>query len=96
MTIEQRLSVIENNLNAYGQWDVTQTEWNALKINEYSCGCLEGIKLGRKNAIAEVIAMKENADGCLDCAFESAESWELPCRQCKRNAKDYWRKKVEA
>lgn len=32
------------------------------------------------------------ADGCQGCAFESAEEWEMPCRKCKRNCKDYWRK----
>lgn len=31
------------------------------------------------------------ADGCSGCAFESAEEWEMPCRKCKRNCKDYWR-----
>ena len=33
------------------------------------------------------------ADGCQGCAFESAEEWEIPCSRCKRNCKDYWRKK---
>lgn len=32
------------------------------------------------------------ADGCSACAFESVDEWELPCRKCKRNSKDYWRK----
>lgn len=35
-----------------------------------------------------------NADGCEDCAFISAEEWEMPCAKCKRNCKDYWRAKV--
>lgn len=33
------------------------------------------------------------ADGCSGCAFEPNEEWEMPCRKCKRNCKDYWRKK---
>lgn len=33
------------------------------------------------------------ADGCLGCAFESVEEWEMPCKKCRRNCKDYWRKK---
>ena len=32
-------------------------------------------------------------DGCTDCAFEDVDEWELPCRKCKRNCKDYWRRK---
>ena len=33
------------------------------------------------------------ADGCQGCAFYDKEEWEMPCRKCKRNCKDYWRKK---
>ncbi len=33
------------------------------------------------------------ADGCQGCAFEPMEEWEMPCRKCKRNCKDYWRAK---
>lgn len=32
------------------------------------------------------------ADGCEGCAFEDREEWEEPCRRCKRNHQDYWRK----
>ena len=38
--------------------------------------------------------MKENADGCVGCAFEHVEEWELPCAKCMRNCKDYWREKA--
>lgn len=38
--------------------------------------------------------MLNNADGCIGCAFESYEEWEMPCRKCKRNCKDYWRAKT--
>ena len=31
------------------------------------------------------------ADGCVGCAFEDVSEWELPCRKCERNSKDYWR-----
>ena len=31
------------------------------------------------------------ADGCQGCAYEATVEWELPCRKCKRNAKDYYR-----
>ena len=31
------------------------------------------------------------ADACQGCAFESVEEWEMPCRKCRRNCKDYWR-----
>ena len=32
------------------------------------------------------------ADGCGDCAYWSREEWEEPCKRCKRNCKDYWRR----
>lgn len=42
----------------------------------------------------QVLAMKENADGCVGCVFEDVNEWEMPCYKCKRNSKDYWRAKV--
>lgn len=36
---------------------------------------------------------KEQADGCIECAYFDREDWELPCCKCKRAAKDYWRAK---
>lgn len=36
---------------------------------------------------------KQMADGCVGCAFEDVEEWEMPCRKCKRACKDYWRAK---
>lgn len=50
----------------------------------------EGLLHGRFGAMS----MKEDVDGCLGCAFEDVEEWELPCTKCKRNNKDYWRAKV--
>lgn len=35
------------------------------------------------------------ADGCQGCAFYEKEEWEMPCRKCRRNCKDYWRKPRE-
>lgn len=35
------------------------------------------------------------ADGCVGCAYEKVVEWELPCRKCKRNSKDYWRRSEE-
>lgn len=48
---------------------------------------------GYAQAIHDYERMKENADGCTGCAFESMNEWELPCTKCKRNCKDYWRAK---
>ncbi len=31
------------------------------------------------------------ADGCAGCAFAGTVEWEMPCRKCCRNSKDYWR-----
>ena len=35
---------------------------------------------------------QEKADACNDCAFSDTEEWEEPCKRCKRNYRDYWRK----
>ena len=35
------------------------------------------------------------ADGCVGCAYESTVEWELPCRKCQRNSKDYYRRAEE-
>lgn len=35
------------------------------------------------------------ADGCSGCAYESTVDWELPCRKCKRNSRDYWRRAAD-
>ena len=32
------------------------------------------------------------ADGCQGCAYRDKDEWEMPCRKCKRNCKDYWRR----
>lgn len=34
-------------------------------------------------------------DGCEGCAFADKKAWEEPCRRCKRNCKDYWRRRGE-
>lgn len=44
---------------------------------------------------SDAFAMKEDADGCKGCAFESVETWEQPCRYCKRNCRDFWRPKAK-
>ena len=51
---------------------------------------MKGLEKGRNQAFA----MKENADGCVGCAFEDVESWQPPCTMCKRNCKDYWRERM--
>lgn len=33
--------------------------------------------------------------GCMGCAFTDYNEWDLPCRVCKRNSKDYWRPKYD-
>lgn len=59
------------------------------KTEEYNRGFEQGVIQGRFAAMA----MKEDADGCVGCAFEDVESWQPPCTMCKRNSKDYWRAK---
>lgn len=31
-------------------------------------------------------------EGCQGCAYEDKEEWEMPCKRCKRNCRDYWRR----
>ena len=57
----------------------------------YDRGYAQGIIQGR----IEAGLLKEDAVKCRGCAFEAVESWEMPCMQCKRNCKDYWRAKAE-
>lgn len=49
-----------------------------------------GIMIDRK--ILEQAIEQCKADGCVGCAYMSVEEWEMPCRQCTRNCRDYWRK----
>ena len=44
-------------------------------------------------AIVQAWIDSQDADGCLGCAFEEKDEWQLPCCRCKRNCKDYWRRK---
>lgn len=55
------------------------------------------VKVEVLNAAIEAMEkiIKQNADGCVDCAFTDVEEWEMPCAKCKRNSKDYWRQKVK-
>ena len=53
----------------------------------------EGFYQGKLKGKRDTEAMKEDADGCVGCAFEDVESWLPPCTMCKRNCKDYWRAK---
>ena len=60
---------------------------NQKETEAYDRGYVQGIIQGRVDARV----MKENADGCIGCAFEDVNEWEMPCAKCKRNSKDYWR-----
>lgn len=43
--------------------------------------------------VLSAILEQEKADGCHGCAFIDKETFEMPCKECKRNCKDYWRQK---
>ena len=55
----------------------------------------EKVKEAYEKGFSDAMKMKEKADGCIGCAYDDVMSWELPCRQCKRNSKDYWRAKFK-
>lgn len=61
MSIEEQIQIVEDNLNEYGQSNITLEEYNFLKDELYSSGCLAGIELGRTEAIEEFLEkVKEN------------------------------------
>ena len=33
---------------------------------------------------------RQDAEGCGGCVYSEFADWDLPCRHCKRRAKDYW------
>lgn len=43
--------------------------------------------------ILQAIVEADEADGCSGCAFFDREDWEMPCKECKRACRDYWRRK---
>lgn len=42
-------------------------------------------------ALIKAWVEQNEADGCVGCAYYDKEEWDMPCRRCKRNCKDYWR-----
>lgn len=43
--------------------------------------------------IVKALEIQARADGCQGCAFLDKEDWEMPCAECRRCCKDYWRAK---
>ena len=42
--------------------------------------------------ILDLAIEQSRAEGCNGCAFADTEEWEEPCKRCKRNYRDYWRR----
>ena len=42
--------------------------------------------------ILDLALEQEKAEACNGCAFADTEEWEEPCKRCKRNYRDYWRR----
>lgn len=42
--------------------------------------------------ILDLAVEQSRADACNVCAFADTEEWEEPCKRCKRNYRDYWRR----
>ena len=36
---------------------------------------------------------KQEFTSCKECAFFECEEWEMPCKECKHNCKDYYKRK---
>lgn len=50
-------------------------------------------KYERFLAIAIDAIKKQKMDGCCECAYESRREWQVPCKDCRRAHRDYWRTK---
>ena len=42
--------------------------------------------------ILDLALEQSRADACNGCTFSNTEEWEEPCKRCKRNYRDYWRR----
>ena len=42
--------------------------------------------------ILNIALEQEKADGCNGCKYSDTEEWEEPCKRCKRNYIDYWKR----
>ena len=61
---------------------------------KYQHGLREVMKMTRNEIIRilDLALEQSRADACNDCAFADTEEWEEPCKRCKRNYRDYWRR----
>lgn len=39
----------------------------------------------------KIFIKQQQADGCTGCKYLHLEDWDMPCRECKRSHKDYYR-----
>lgn len=88
MTENEAINVL-NMIEAHGAL--------AVEAKEMAINALEEVKEYRAIGTPEecrAAMEKQNADGCFNCAFETVEEWEMPCTKCKRNCKDYWRRRA--
>lgn len=76
MTLAEQIQIVEDNLKEYGVCDITIEEFNYLKDELYSSGCLAGIELGRTDAFADCIL--ENGEYCWQECCETEK-----CKECK-------------
>ena len=42
--------------------------------------------------ILDLALEQEKAEACDGCVYADTEEWEEPCKRCKRNYRDYWRR----
>ena len=62
-------------------------------IHEYIRDNASMLSFDEHTAFAIAIAELNDAehDGCVGCAFEDVEEWEMPCCKCSNACKDYYR-----
>lgn len=48
-----------------------------------------------REGMRDAYRLRESAVGCSGCEYGDVEAWELPCRECSRNSKDYWKAETE-
>lgn len=66
MKIQEQIQILEDNLNEYGQCNITIEEYNFLQDEIYSSGCLAGIELGKKEQKEEMMPLLKAIKFVLD------------------------------
>lgn len=77
MSIQEQIQIVEDNLNEYGQSNITLEEFIYLKDEIYADGCLAGMELGRADGA------RDFAEWLSDTEYVASQGhFILPLRGC--------------